>query len=117
MKNMCSSSSDEDMLVVPEVSTLRFQTKLGDLVTRDDHINVITWRIRFAVLFVDQEAPGRVIYDKAARGYMLEVYSGSCGLPTLELIGSNGLANFRDYRYPTESFSDEECEFLLITKF
>lgn len=117
MINTCFSSSDGDMLIVPEMGTLRFQTELGDLVVHPGHIIVIPRGIRFAVRFVDQEAPSTVIYDGAARGYILEVYSGAFELPDLGLIGANGLANPRDFRYPTASFTDEQGEYLAVTKF
>lgn len=117
MINSCFSSSDGDMLIVPEMGVLRFQTELGDLVVHPGHIIVIPRGIRFAVKFVDQESPNTVMFDGAARGYVLEVYSGSFELPNLGLIGANGLANPRDFRYPTAAFTDEETQYLSITKF
>ncbi|CDF37883.1 homogentisate 1,2-dioxygenase [Chondrus crispus] len=117
MINCCFSSSDGDMLIVPEKGTFRFQTELGDLVVPPGHIVVIPRGIRFAVKFFDQESPGSTIYDGAARGYVLEVYSGSFELPNLGPIGANGLANPRDFRYPTASFDDKTVEYLSITKY
>lgn len=117
MINTCFSSSDGDMLIVPEMGTLRFQTELGDLVVHPGHIIVIPRGIRFCVRFVDQDSPSTVIYDGAARGYILEVYSGSFELPNLGPIGANGLANARDFRYPTASFTDDQVEYLSVTKF
>lgn len=117
MINTCFSSSDGDMLVVPEMGTLRFQTELGDLVVRPGEIIVIPRGIRFAVRFVDVDAPSTVIYDGAGRGYILEAYSGCFELPNLGPIGANGLANARDFRYPSASFTDEQVEYLSVTKF
>lgn len=105
------------MLIVPELGTLRFQTELGDLVVPPGHIAVIPRGIRFAVKFVNQDSPSTIVYDGAARGYILEVYSGCFELPQLGPIGANGLANARDFRYPTASFTDEEVEYLAVTKF
>lgn len=117
MINCCFSSSDGDMLIVPEKGILRFQTELGDIVVPPGHIIVIPRGIRFAVKFFSQESPSSVVYDGAARGYVLESYSGCFELPNLGPIGSNGLANPRDFRYPTASFTDEVTEYLSITKF
>lgn len=118
MVNTCFSSSDGDMLIVPETGTLRFQTELGDLVVPPGHIIVIPRGIRFSVKFLeDSGVPNQPNLDGAARGYVLEVYNGSFELPPLGLIGANGLANPRDFRYPVAAFVDEPLEFLSITKF
>lgn len=113
----CFSSSDGDMLIIPEKGTLRFQTELGDLVVPPGHIIVIPRGIRFAVKFIHPDSPNRVVFNGAARGYVLEVYSGSFQLPDLGLIGANGLANPRDFRYPTAAFAEENGHYLSITKF
>lgn len=117
MIHSCFSSSDGDMLIVPQEGILRFQTELGDLVVEPGHIIVIPRGIRFAVKFVDVDDPNKIMYDGAARGYILEVYSGSFELPTLGVIGANGLANSRDFRYPTAAFVEEQVEYLSIIKF
>lgn len=111
------SSSDGDMLIVPQLGVLRFRTELGDLVVQPGHIIVIPRGIRFSVMFVNLESPTSVVYEGIARGYVLEVYSGPFELPNLGLIGANGLANPRDFRYPTAAFVDENIQHLAITKF
>lgn len=117
MVNTCFSSSDGDMLIVPETGTLHFQTELGDLVVPPGHIIVIPRGIRFSVRLLDSNSPDLPVLDGAARGYILEVYSGSFELPALGLIGANGLANPRHFRYPVAAFTEEHTEFLSITKF
>lgn len=116
MVNTCFSSSDGDMLVVPETGILLFRTELGNLVVPPGHIIVVPRGIRFSVQFTGPDALECPV-DGTARGYILEVFSGSFELPTLGLVGANGLANPRDFRYPTASFTDEQVEFLSITKF
>lgn len=108
MVNTCFSSSDGDLLIVPEIGTLRFQTELGNLIASPGHIVVIPRGIKFAVKFFNEDMPSMVINEGAARGYILEVYSGSFELPNLSVTGGiSGLANPKDFRYPTASFEEE----------
>lgn len=53
------------------------------------------------------------------RGYICELYQGHFQLPELGPIGSNGLANPRDFQCPVASFDDEPepKEYRLISKF
>lgn len=53
------------------------------------------------------------------RGYVCELYQGHYQLPELGPIGSNGLANARDFQCPVAFFEDgEECaEYRLFSKF
>lgn len=44
--------------------------------------------------------------DGSARGYACENYGAAFTLPELGPIGSNGLANARDFVAPVASFSD-----------
>lgn len=53
------------------------------------------------------------------RGYICELYQGHYQLPELGPIGSNGLANARDFQAPVAAFDDEEepAEYKLYSKF
>ena len=44
----------------------------------------------------------------AARGYILEIFSGHFELPDLGPIGANGLANPQDFQYPQAEFDRED---------
>lgn len=57
--------------------------------------------------------------DGPVRGYILELYQGHFQLPELGPIGSNCLANARDFQAPVASFDDEEerTEYKLYSKF
>ena len=44
--------------------------------------------------------------DGAARGYVCENYGAQFRLPELGPIGSNGLANARDFQAPVAAFED-----------
>src|SRR5690606_13767410 len=50
-------------------------------------------------------------------GYMLENYGAVLRPPELGPIGSNGLANVRDFQIPVAWYEDREGEFELIAKF
>jgi len=70
-------------------------------------IALIPRGIRFQVL----------LPDGTARGYICENFGGALRLPDLGVIGSNGLANPRDFQIPVARYEDEEGEFELIAKF
>jgi homogentisate 1,2-dioxygenase len=58
--------------------------------------------------------------DKSARGYILENYGPPFKLPGLGPIGSNGLANSRDFLAPKAAYEDQssgEQSFKLTNKF
>ena len=42
-----------------------------------------------------------------ARGYILECFKGHFELPGLGPIGSNGLANPRDFEYPVAAYDED----------
>ena len=52
----------------------------------------------------------RVEVDGPSRGYVLEVFKGHFDLPDLGPIGSNGLANARDFEYPVAAYDDDCSE-------
>src|SRR3546814_549689 len=55
--------------------------------------------------------------DGQARGYMLENFGAALRLPELGPIGSNCLANARDFQTPVAWYEDVEGDFELIAKF
>src|SRR5205085_2717319 len=55
--------------------------------------------------------------DGAARGYVCENFGSPLRLPDLGPIGSNGLANPRDYATPVSWYEDREGAFELVAKF
>ena len=103
-------SADGDMLIVPQHGVLDIQTELGRLLVRPNEICVIPRGIRYRVTL--PEGP--------ARGYVCELYQGHFQLPELGPIGSNGLANMRDFQIPTAYFEkeiDPEKEWRIVSKF
>ncbi len=63
--------------------------------------------VRFAVTLPDGEA----------RGYLCENFGALLQLPDLGPIGSNGLANPRDFLTPVARYEDIEGDFELVSKF
>lgn len=51
------------------------------------------------------------------RGYVSEIFQGHYELPTLGLIGSNGLANPRDFKSPIACFENTNTIHVTINKF
>jgi homogentisate 1,2-dioxygenase len=99
--------ADGELLIVPQLGTLNLDTELGRIHLEPQEIAVIPRGLRFRV-----ELP-----DGAARGYICENFGAPFKLPELGPIGSNGLANARDFLIPRARYEelDQPCE--LIGKF
>ena len=100
-------NADGEMLIVPQQGRLRLATELGVLEVEPQEIALIPRGVRFRA-----ELP-----DGSARGYVCENYGAPFRLPDLGPIGSNGLANPRDFLTPTAWYEDREGQFELVAKF
>jgi homogentisate 1,2-dioxygenase len=100
-------NADGEMLVVPQQGRLLFVTELGLLDVAPNETAVLPRGLRFRV-----ELP-----DGSARGYICENYGAMFRLPELGPIGSNGLANARDFLTPVAAFEDRERACMLLAKF
>lgn len=107
MVNSAFYNSDGDMLVVPQEGDLEIRTELGVLVVKPTEIVVIPRGIVFAVKLLGERA----------RGYVLETFGAHFRIPDLGPIGSNGLANPRDFQAPVASFEDRKETFRIYNKF
>jgi homogentisate 1,2-dioxygenase len=99
--------ADGELLIVPQVGRLRIATELGVLEIAPQEIAVIPRGVRFRVELLDAEA----------RGYVAENFGALLRLPELGPIGSNGLANARDFLAPVAAYEDIEGDFELVAKF
>ncbi len=99
--------ADGELLVVPQQGRLRIATELGTLEVGPQEIALIPRGIRFSVS----------LPDGAARGYVCENFGAMFKLPDLGPIGSNGLANPRDFLAPVAAYEDREGDFELVGKF
>jgi homogentisate 1,2-dioxygenase len=100
-------NADAEMLIVPQQGRLRFATELGTFTVAPTMIAVIPRGLRFCV----------ELLDGPARGYVCENYGQPFQLPELGPLGSNGLANARDFEIPAAQFEDISGPFSLIAKF
>jgi len=100
-------SADGELLIVPELGGLVIETELGRIDLVPQQIAVIPRGMRFRV------TPS----DGAARGYVCENYGALFRLPELGPIGSNGLANSRDFETPVAWFEDVDRAFTVIQKY
>ena len=107
MRDRFFYDADGELLIVPQHGGLRLATELGVLDVAPLEIAVIPRGIRFRV----------ELLDAAARGYVCENFGAAFRLPDLGPIGSNGLANPRDFQAPVASYEDEVGDFRLIAKF
>jgi homogentisate 1,2-dioxygenase len=100
-------NADAEMLIVPQQGRLSLATELGVIEIEPQQIAVVPRGIRFRV----------DLLDAAARGYVAENFGSAFRLPDLGPIGSNGLANARDFETPVAAYEDVEGEFELLSKF
>src|SRR5690606_13446517 len=101
------NDADGELLLVPQQGRLRIATELGVVEVEPQQVALVPRGIRFRV-----ELP-----DGASRGYVLENFGAHLRLPDLGPIGSNGLANPRDFQAPMAAYEDIEGDFELVAKF
>lgn len=100
-------NADAEMLIVPQQGRLRCATEMGVLDLEPQQIAVIPRGVKVQVRLL----------DLVARGYLCENFGALLRLPDLGPIGSNCLANPRDFLAPVAAYEDREGEFDLIAKF
>ncbi len=98
--------ADGELLLVPQQGRLRLVTELGVLHAGPGEIALVPRGLRFRV----------ELLDAAARGYVCENYGAAFRLPELGPIGSNGLANPRDFLAPVAAFEDVDGGHELVAK-
>jgi len=101
------SDADGELLIVPQRGRLRIATELGLLDVEPSEFAVVPRGIRSRVDLLDDEATG----------YVCENFGAPFQLPDLGPIGSNGLANPRDFVSPVAAYEDRDGIFELVNKF
>lgn len=96
MVDRAFSSSDGDLLIVPQSGTLDVRTELGWLRAAPGTIVLIPRGLKFAV----------GLPDGHGRGWMAEVFGTRFRLPERGPLGSNGLADTRHFIAPVASYED-----------
>jgi homogentisate 1,2-dioxygenase len=107
MERRAMVNADGEMLFVPQQARLVLTTELGVLEVRPGEVALVPRGLAFKV----------ALPDGPARGYICENYGKHFRLPELGPIGSNGLANARDFQAPVAAFEDSRGEYEVIRKF
>ena len=107
MKDRYFYNADGELLIAPQLGGLRIFTELGMMDVKPGEFCVIPRGLRFKV----------DLLDPTVRGLVAENYGPAFRLPELGPIGSNGLANPRDFESPVAAFEDREGAFRQDAKF
>jgi homogentisate 1,2-dioxygenase len=97
MTNRVFVDADGELLIIPQSGALRIMTELGTMDVPSGTVAVVPRGVKF-----------RVEVDGESRGYVAENFGLPLRLPELGAIGSNGLANPRDFETPVAWFEDRD---------
>jgi len=100
-------NADGEMLFVPQQGRLILHTELGVMDAAPGEITVVPRGIKFRA----------ALPDGPSRGYICENHGAPLRLPELGPIGTQGLANQRDFLTPLAAFEDRTGSFELVFKF
>ena len=107
MKDRAFTNADGEMMFVPQHGVLQLATELGFLDVAPGEIAVVPRGMKFKVL----------LPDGPARGYVCENYGPVFRLPELGPIGSQGLAQKRDFLAPVAAYEDGGGAHQVVVKF
>jgi homogentisate 1,2-dioxygenase len=109
MKNRYAYNADAEMMIVPQSGEMIVHTEMGLLELSPLYIGVIPRGVKFKVELKNG--------THEARGYLCENFGLPYQLPELGLIGSNGLANPRDFETPVAHYENLEGTFELFARY
>ncbi|HET9397460.1 MAG TPA: homogentisate 1,2-dioxygenase [Sphingomicrobium sp.] len=99
-------NADGELLIIPQSGNLRIFTEMGRMEIPPGSIGLIPRGVRF-----------RVEVHGEALGYVAENYGAPFRLPELGPLGSNGLANVRDFETPIAAYEDVDGSCELVQKY
>jgi homogentisate 1,2-dioxygenase len=99
-------NADGEMLLVPQQGALHITTELGLMHVAPREVALLPRGMAF-----------KVAVDGPTRIYVCENYGAAFELPELGPIGSNGLANARDFLAPVAAFEAEVKALEIVKKF
>jgi homogentisate 1,2-dioxygenase len=100
-------NADAEMLLVPQQGRLLVTTELGRLEVAPGFIALLPRGMAFKVDPL----------DGTARGYACENYGAALRLPELGPIGSNGLANARDFEAPCAWHEQDTGDYEIVKRY
>ena len=106
MGNRAFVNADGEMLLVPQQGRLLITTEFGLLDVKPGEIALVPRGVAF-----------KVAVDGPSRGYVCENYGAPFRLPELGPIGSNGLANPRDFLAPVAAFEAAGGGYEIVKKY
>ena len=106
MERRAFVNADGEMLIVPQQGALDITTELGRLQVKPGEVALLPRGLAF-----------KVGVNGPARAYVCENYGAPFRLPELGPIGSNGLANPRDFLAPVAAFEDAAGDYEVIKKY
>ena len=99
-------NADGELLIIPQAGGLRLFTEFGRIDVSPGEVALIPRGVKF-----------RVEVDGEALGYVAENQGLPFRLPELGPIGSNGLANARDFETPVAWFEDRDEPTEVVQKY
>ena len=99
--------ADGELVFIPQEGRLELLTELGRMMIAPGEIALIPRGVRFRAL----------LPDGSARGYVAENHGALFRLPDLGPIGSNGLANPRDFETPVAWYEDRDEPVEFVQKY
>src|SRR5260370_11542090 len=99
-------NADGELMFVPQQGAIELFTELGRIELKPGEIAVVPRGMKF-----------KVLVDGPVRGYLCENYGPPFRLPDLGPIGSQGLAQPRDFLAPGAAVADGDGRYPVRTKF
>ncbi len=100
-------NADAEMMLVPQLGGLSVFSELGKMEVKPGEVAVLPRGMKFKVSLPDGKA----------RGYACENYGPHFRLPELGPLGSQGLAQKRDFLAPVAAFEDRNARCEVVLKF
>lgn len=97
MERRVFADADGELLIIPQAGALRIVTELGAMDVAPGWVGLVPRGMKL-----------RVEVEGECRGYVAENHGAPFRLPELGPIGSNGLANARDFETPAARFEDRD---------
>lgn len=101
-------NADGELLIVPEVGSIRIFTEMGIIDVEPSEICLIPRGMMFKVSLLGE--------GETRRGYICENYGAKFTMPDRGPIGANCLANPRDFKTPTAAYEDKETPCRVLVK-